>query len=284
MYKDQPLLYGCEYPTQLLVIVICFTYASITPIVLPFGALYFFGSLLVYKKQALYVYRPTYESGGSLFPAVCDRTIVGLILSQLTFLGYCVIRKGRIQPILLIPLPIMTYFTMSHLRNHYGNPGKALSLERARQIDHHPPADTSKFDRDAYRQPVLAEGTASPMPYRRGQISVNDERTETFVVTEETSSILGASILDGHEGSSLLSYRQPERKAPIHHDGLNSVPLSPIIGDVAAVELEKVLSATLSSQPQHTTVDSIWNDQFPSLEHDLTNTSSKSCWYSADSA
>ncbi len=61
MYKDQPLLYGCEYPTLLLVIIICFTYASITPIILPFGALYFFGALLVYKKQALYTYRPTYE-------------------------------------------------------------------------------------------------------------------------------------------------------------------------------------------------------------------------------
>ena len=168
VYKEQPLLYGWEYPTQLLVIMICFTYAAISPIILPFGALYFFGGLLVYKKQALLVYTPTYESGGSLFPAVCDRTILGLICGQLTFLGYCVIRRGKIQPILLVPLPFITYFTMMHFRRHYGDPGKSLSLERARQIDLNPPSDTSKFDRDAYRQPVLAEGVVEPMPYRRG--------------------------------------------------------------------------------------------------------------------
>lgn len=97
VYRAEPCLYGWEYPTQLLVIVICFTYACISPFILIFGALYFLGALMVYKKQVLYVYTPSYESGGSLFPLVCDRTIIGLICGQLTFMGYSIIRGGHYQ-------------------------------------------------------------------------------------------------------------------------------------------------------------------------------------------
>ena len=52
---------------------------------------------MVYKKQVLYVVKPEYESGGSLFPMVIDRTITGLMAGQLTFIGYCVIRGGIYQ-------------------------------------------------------------------------------------------------------------------------------------------------------------------------------------------
>ena len=49
VYLVEPLYYGWEYPTQLLVIVICFTYACISPVILIFGAIYFAGALMVYK-------------------------------------------------------------------------------------------------------------------------------------------------------------------------------------------------------------------------------------------
>jgi len=97
VYQVEPIYYGWEYPTQLLVIVICFTYACISPVILSFGAIFFGLALLVYKKQALYIYRPAYESGTSLFPLVCDRTIIRLICGQVTFIGYTLIRGAYIQ-------------------------------------------------------------------------------------------------------------------------------------------------------------------------------------------
>lgn len=45
---------------------ICFTYACISPIILPIGAIYFLAALIVYKKQILLVYAQEYESGGSM--------------------------------------------------------------------------------------------------------------------------------------------------------------------------------------------------------------------------
>ena len=102
VYRKQPIYYGWEYPTHFLVIIICFTYACISPLVLPVGSLYFFVALLVYKKQALYVYSPTYESGGKMFPQAVSKTLFALVISQLTFIGYTLIRKGTIRQVSLL--------------------------------------------------------------------------------------------------------------------------------------------------------------------------------------
>ena len=53
VYKKEMLNYGYEYPMQLFVVVICFTYATITPVVLVFGALCFFSSLIFFKQQGM---------------------------------------------------------------------------------------------------------------------------------------------------------------------------------------------------------------------------------------
>jgi len=183
VYRPQVLLYGWEYPTQLLVIMICFTYACISPIILPVGALYFGMAMIVYKKQVLYVYTPAYESGGALFPVVLNRTLMGLICAQLTLIGYTMIRQGHYQPLSLLPLPIITVWMMGHFRENYADTSEKLSMERAIELDKRfrriepvtSDSDltllqdvTHEFTNEAYRQPVLTEGTMYPLPYRYG--------------------------------------------------------------------------------------------------------------------
>lgn len=68
---------------------IVFTYAVICPVIVPFGMLYFGFSLIVYKKQILYVYQPVYESGGAMFPGALQKTLFGLSCGQLTCIGVC---------------------------------------------------------------------------------------------------------------------------------------------------------------------------------------------------
>lgn len=84
VYRLENVQYGWEFPTQLLVVVIVFTYAIICPIILPFGLVYFIGALIVYKKQVLYVYSPVYESGGAMFPMAVQRTMFGLVCGQVS--------------------------------------------------------------------------------------------------------------------------------------------------------------------------------------------------------
>ena len=114
--RNEMLFYGWEYPMQLLVIVICFTYACISPVILPVGAFYFFGALIVYKKQVLVLYAPEYESGGTMFPAVCHRTLMGLICGQITLIGYVIIRAGFYQ-VRLSWTVIFAYDIIKHCRS-----------------------------------------------------------------------------------------------------------------------------------------------------------------------
>jgi Calcium-dependent channel, 7TM region, putative phosphate len=198
--RQENVQYGWEFPSQLLVIVIVFTYAVICPVILPVGMLYFVGSLIVYKKQVLYVYTPLYESGGSLFSDAVQRTLFGLVCGQLTLLGYFLVRGCRYQTILLIPLPVFTVYGMQYFRNHYADPSKLLSMERAREYDRISELDDEgasgsvssgllgspgspknglesrkvNFDKNSYRQPVLTERVIEPLPYRRGR---DDEMT-----------------------------------------------------------------------------------------------------------
>lgn len=95
--KYSQLWYGWEYPNLLLVITICFVYACISPIILPVGAAFFLCSWLIYKNQILLVFNPTYESGGTMFPMACHRTLIGLVCGQLTLIGYSIMREGFYQ-------------------------------------------------------------------------------------------------------------------------------------------------------------------------------------------
>jgi Calcium-dependent channel, 7TM region, putative phosphate len=113
--------YGWEFPAQLLVIMIVFTYAVICPVIVPFGLLYFIFSLVVYKKQILYVYQPVYESGGAMFPGVLQKTLFGLACGQLTLIGYLFTRGAIVQAVFLMPLPMVTVWGMGYFHENYSS-------------------------------------------------------------------------------------------------------------------------------------------------------------------
>ena len=121
----------------------------------------------MYKKQALYVYTPTYDSGGSLFPQSVSKTLFALLISQMTFIGYTLIRKGGLQILFLSPLPFLTVFFTHYINTRYVKPSTKLSLERAVKIDARSD-ESHRFSSEAYQQPVLTEKALVPMPYRLG--------------------------------------------------------------------------------------------------------------------
>lgn len=177
---------GREYPNQLLVIVIMFTYATISPLILPVAAFYFASAYTVYKKQLLLVYYSTYESGGSFFPTACNRTLVGLVAAQCTLIGYTVLRLGFYQPLVLFPLPFYTYRMMTTFRRLYEEPGQYLSLERAIDLDKQANRSGQMgekplqlFSENIYRQPNLRLETMKPLPYSKSEDINDDNSSET---------------------------------------------------------------------------------------------------------
>lgn len=96
-----------------------------------------------------------------MFPQAVSKTLFALLISQLTFIGYTLIRKGVFQIILLAPLPFLTVFFTLFINQRYVEPSKKLSLERAVKID--ALSDQSPdFSVEAYQQPVLTEKASAP--------------------------------------------------------------------------------------------------------------------------
>lgn len=206
MYSPENVLYGWEFPAQIFVIMIIFMYAVICPVILPFGTLYFGFSLIVYKKQIIYVYQPVFESGGAMFPGSLQKTIFSLVLGQLTFIGYLFTRKAIFQGLFLFPLPFATIWIMKYFDKYYANSSTKLSLERAREydrvsewlaanknlrsserndalatgqqfnVDYGIEGRRLHFQKDSYRQPVLTRMPMNPKNYRRGHPDPEAER------------------------------------------------------------------------------------------------------------
>jgi len=165
--KRLRLRFGREYPSVLLVMIICQCYATIAPVILPFAALFFVLAFVVYKHQCIHVFASKYESGGLLFPVACHRLLVGLLFAELTLIGYMSLREGYAQATLLTPVLFYTYNHMQYFHNQYQIPSMYLTLERAQDIDKHEKNVADVFDSDAYRQPILREHSAEPQEYRR---------------------------------------------------------------------------------------------------------------------
>lgn len=129
------MAYGWTYPSLLLVLTICLTYVVIMPIAMILGAIYFFFVEILYTYHLLYVYVPRYEGGGRMWYKVFDRTLVALLLSHLTLIGYmAVLGAGYLTPVLL-PLPCILITFHRHCQRGYQEASQKLSLLAARRID-----------------------------------------------------------------------------------------------------------------------------------------------------
>ncbi|CAM9678070.1 unnamed protein product [Ectocarpus sp. 4 AP-2014] len=171
---------------DLLVVVICLTYAIVNPFILVVGIPYFFACHLVYKHQMLFVYEPMYETGGVFFPKIFRRFIFALIIAQATMVGILILKVAYYQAGLVFVLMILTYIAKSSLRGSYEPAALSLPLEIAKVLDDVEPARRPARDhedgddgdaRTAYLQPSLkAEPFARPELERDHQANIDFER------------------------------------------------------------------------------------------------------------
>ncbi|CBN77492.1 conserved unknown protein [Ectocarpus siliculosus] len=171
---------------DLLVVVICLTYAIVNPFILVVGIPYFFACHLVYKHQMLFVYEPMYETGGVFFPKIFRRFIFALIIAQATMVGILILKVAYYQAGLVFLLMILTYIAKSSLRGSYEPAALSLPLEIAKVLDDVEPARRPARDhedgddgdaRTAYLQPSLkAEPFARPELERDHQANIDFER------------------------------------------------------------------------------------------------------------
>lgn len=77
----------------MLLFVVGLTYAPISPLIIPFCALFFHLAHFIYKYLLLFVHIPQYESGGIHTNIAVKRCLVGLLLMQLTMMGVLALKS-----------------------------------------------------------------------------------------------------------------------------------------------------------------------------------------------
>ncbi|KAJ3566033.1 hypothetical protein NP233_g7257 [Leucocoprinus birnbaumii] len=85
-------------PNHLLIIHVLLLFSVLNPVVLPFGALYFFIQSGVVKNQFIHVYAKHYEGNGQhLLIRIVRYSLDGLVLTQGVFLAYMVVLKKSVN-------------------------------------------------------------------------------------------------------------------------------------------------------------------------------------------
>ena len=80
----------------MLIFTVGMTYCVVAPVITPFLLFYFGFGYLTLRYMLYYVYRPSPDSGGLLWPLMFNRLMVGMLVSQLTVAGVLSVKEATI--------------------------------------------------------------------------------------------------------------------------------------------------------------------------------------------
>jgi len=126
--KPERFSYGGNLAYSSLIFTICFCYSCISPIILPFGVLYFCVNYLVNKYKLLYTQKLRFETHGKFFPKVANHMFTGMIIAHLALMGVVLLKFGHWQLLILFPLPLGTYLLSSYMYSYYGEDLQHISM------------------------------------------------------------------------------------------------------------------------------------------------------------
>eukprot|EP00048_Salpingoeca_helianthica_P000283 m.40568 g.40568 ORF g.40568 m.40568 type:complete len:766 (-) comp10358_c0_seq2:92-2389(-) len=133
-WSPGPFEYESHVPTDMLMVLIGLTYATVAPAMLPFSLAYFATAFTVNRYNMLYVHKRKFETGAVFFPNIFDRVMAGVVIYELTMVGILSIKQAVLQVPLLLPLLAYTlHFWVSRNRT-YRRIGSVLALDVAARL------------------------------------------------------------------------------------------------------------------------------------------------------
>eukprot|EP01038_Epipyxis_sp_PR26KG_P004989 gene4989-6974_t len=177
------ILYGTAYPTILYIFWISVIYWVMTPLLLLFATCFFGGCYMVYKYQIIFIFEKSYETGGALWYRLFYYSMLGLLFSSFTMIGYMGIKQGAYQFSSLLPLPIIIiliwrdiedkFKKLSMNAKFYTNISNGSIIGENQNLQDE---IVNSFDFNSYLQPSLSTpSVVKPYPYRIANISLLDE-------------------------------------------------------------------------------------------------------------
>lgn len=170
VFAKVSLPYGVVYPDIMMILMIMFTYSCISPMILPFCLAFFGVSYIVFKYQLLYVFEPSFESGGFMWYTIFGRSLICLMGGVIALICYLGIRQTFYSGpfYFVLPLPVFIYWFWGYCDDLFKDPSIKLSLESAILLDKEVSNLTKQksFKITTFRQPSLIQKDIKPAPYR----------------------------------------------------------------------------------------------------------------------
>ncbi|POM60768.1 hypothetical protein PHPALM_30323 [Phytophthora palmivora] len=172
------------------VLLITLTFAPIAPLVCYFTWFFFFMAEIVYRRQVLCVYKPTYFALGAFWPRLFKFCIIALVVAQLTLIGILSLKKTAVPPVFIIVLIVIVLLFNYHVLSLYPPVAKYLPLRECVRLDtlrglRDPIAPNFFFLDNVYRQPAMNERVPIRADYR---MLVNDYSEESALMSPEIHS------------------------------------------------------------------------------------------------
>ncbi|CAG8434972.1 7713_t:CDS:10 [Ambispora gerdemannii] len=207
------LNYGIAYPRAVLIWVIILVYSAISPVILFFGAVYFFFGYFTFKYLLLYVYFHPYESAGQAWPLIFRRVIVGLVIFQLMMTGFLALQQdfwlaGSIIPLLMMTGVFATYVSLAFKKSCEFLP---LKMIREKQKKLQTSAENTEEDLNTTTTAPPNQSTIEP-PHTESQ-NINNDETVVQSSSASFSAHKHREILDDDlyqaESDLYTDYTQP---------------------------------------------------------------------------
>ena len=124
---DEDVSYEEEIPQILYLVAIQLTFMVISPFLLIITGFLFSAHFLAWKYQFCYVITPSTQMGGMFWYRIFKYSMIALIASSITMIGYMGIKEGYAQSSLLFPLP----FFITLVWNYTSDKFESISLDMA---------------------------------------------------------------------------------------------------------------------------------------------------------
>lgn len=140
--------------------VMVLAYAVVSPLILPFGLLYFIFLWAVWRYQMLYVYQRQYESGGQFWPLVAHKVVGCLLLGVLFTAVVLIFKQGYAQAgLMLVTLPLYLLRFDNYLTTRYDAVVAQVPLMAV-----HKAGKVATVDPDLWTPPPLRQGAVGWNP------------------------------------------------------------------------------------------------------------------------
>ena len=105
----------------MLIFVVCVVYSILptTWLIVFFGLIYFIIGGFIYKYQLLYAMEHKQHSTGRIWPMICNRILLGLLIFHVAMAGILAASQALLQAVLMIPLLVATIWFTAYFQKTY---------------------------------------------------------------------------------------------------------------------------------------------------------------------